>query len=237
LTALSIRGTRYATERQGSDLAGGARLEAGRPHPFYDAQKLTEPGERLEQAVERAIGDELVATAARGDHVLADATAVPAGLDDLEILALLEMAHRGSRGEPRVETSQQRQPEGNHPSLPRRGPATAYEGCEGTGPATRGTRASVIVRVVRDRRGTGCGVIERVATGAKEAFPGVEASPVIARMGGAGGGRPPVAQPDRQRGGPPQCVWTLHRRAPPGKTQPPAWPAGHRTGTARSRLI
>jgi hypothetical protein len=39
----------------------------------------------------------------------------------------------------------------------------------------RGTRASFIVRVVRDRRGTGCGVIERVATGAKEAFPGVEA--------------------------------------------------------------
>jgi hypothetical protein len=103
---------------------------------------------------------------------------------------------------------------------------------------TRVTGASFIVRVVRDRRGTGCGVIERVATGAKEAFPGVEAiGPVIARMGGAGGGRPPVAQPDRQRGGPPQCVWTLQRRAPHGKTRPPAWSAGHRTGTARSRLI
>jgi hypothetical protein len=42
-----------------------------------------------------------------------------------------------------------------------------------------------------------------VATGAKEAFPGVEAiGPVIARLGGAGGGRPTVEQPDRQRGGP-----------------------------------
>jgi hypothetical protein len=64
---------------------------------------------------------------------------------------------------------------------------------------TRVTRASFIVRVVRDRRGTGCGVIERVATGAKEAFPGVEAiGPVIARMGGAGGGRPTVEQHGRQ---------------------------------------
>jgi hypothetical protein len=43
--------------------------------------------------------------------------------------------------------------------------------------------------------------------------------PVIARLGGAGGGRPTVAQPDRQRGGPPQRVWTLHRRAPHGKTR------------------
>jgi hypothetical protein len=51
---------------------------------------------------------------------------------------------------------------------------------------TRVPRASFIVRVVRDRRGTVCGVIERGATGAKEAFPGVEAiGPVIARMGGA----------------------------------------------------
>jgi hypothetical protein len=48
---------------------------------------------------------------------------------------------------------------------------------------TRGTRASFMVRVVRDRRGTVCGVIERVATGAKEAFPRVEAiGPVIARL-------------------------------------------------------
>jgi hypothetical protein len=35
--------------------------------------------------------------------------------------------------------------------------------------------------------------------------------PVIARMGGAGGGRPTAEQHDRQRGGPPQRVWTLHR--------------------------
>jgi hypothetical protein len=77
------------------------------------------------------------------------------------------------------------------------------------------TRASFIVRVVRDRRGTGCGVIERVATGAKEAFPGVEAiGPVIARMGGAGGGRPTVEQHDRQRGGPPQRVWDASSSCP-----------------------
>jgi hypothetical protein len=48
---------------------------------------------------------------------------------------------------------------------------------------TQATRASFVVRVVRDRRGTIRGVIERVATGAKEAFQGVEAiGPVIARM-------------------------------------------------------
>jgi hypothetical protein len=48
---------------------------------------------------------------------------------------------------------------------------------------TPATRASFVVRVVRDRRGTIRGVIERVATGAKEAFKGSEAiGPVIARM-------------------------------------------------------
>jgi hypothetical protein len=48
---------------------------------------------------------------------------------------------------------------------------------------SRARRASFMVRVVRDRRGQVSGVIERVATGAKEAFHGVEAiGPVIARM-------------------------------------------------------
>jgi hypothetical protein len=48
---------------------------------------------------------------------------------------------------------------------------------------SRVTRASFIVRVVQGRRGKVSGVIERVATGAKEAFQGVEAiGPVIARM-------------------------------------------------------
>jgi hypothetical protein len=35
---------------------------------------------------------------------------------------------------------------------------------------TRGARASFVVRVVQDRRGKVNGIIERVATGAKEAF-------------------------------------------------------------------
>ena len=39
----------------------------------------------------------------------------------------------------------------------------------------RGTRASFVVRVVEDRRGQFGGVIERVATGAKEAFSDLEA--------------------------------------------------------------
>jgi hypothetical protein len=48
---------------------------------------------------------------------------------------------------------------------------------------SRVRRASFIVRVVRDRRGQVSGVIERVATGAKEAFKGPEAiGPVITRM-------------------------------------------------------
>jgi SAM-dependent methyltransferase len=33
-------------------------------------------------------------------------------------------------------------------------------------------------------------------------------------------------------GGSPQRVWTLQRRAPHGKTRPPAWSAGHRTRTS-----
>jgi hypothetical protein len=45
------------------------------------------------------------------------------------------------------------------------------------------TRASFVLRVIRDRHGRISGVIERVATGAKETFQGVEAiGPVIAGM-------------------------------------------------------
>jgi len=40
---------------------------------------------------------------------------------------------------------------------------------------TRGTRASFVVRVVQNRRGQVNGVIERVATGAKEAFTDMDA--------------------------------------------------------------
>ena len=44
-------------------------------------------------------------------------------------------------------------------------------------------RVSFIVRVALDSQGSLSGVIERVATGAKEAFQGVEAiGPVITRM-------------------------------------------------------
>jgi hypothetical protein len=44
-------------------------------------------------------------------------------------------------------------------------------------------RVSFVVRVIQDRRGAVCGVIERVATGAKEAFTGTEAiGQAITRM-------------------------------------------------------
>jgi hypothetical protein len=44
-------------------------------------------------------------------------------------------------------------------------------------------RTSFVVRVARDRRGQVSGVIERVATGAKEAFTGMDAiGQVIVRM-------------------------------------------------------
>ena len=46
-----------------------------------------------------------------------------------------------------------------------------------------GICASFVIRVVRDRRGRISGVIERVATGVKETFQGMEAiGAVIARM-------------------------------------------------------
>jgi hypothetical protein len=45
------------------------------------------------------------------------------------------------------------------------------------------SRASFVVRVAQDERGQVSGVVERVATGAKEAFTGMEAiGRVIARM-------------------------------------------------------
>src|SRR5436309_12332353 len=65
------------------------------------------------------------------------------------------------------------------------GPYTpgAVERRAGECPVSHVTRASFIVRVVRDRRGRVSGVIERVATGAKEAFMGPEVmGPVIVRM-------------------------------------------------------
>ncbi len=54
---------------------------------LHDPQPLAEPGERPEQAIERAVRDELIAPAQRDDHVLADAAALAAGFDDLKILA------------------------------------------------------------------------------------------------------------------------------------------------------
>jgi hypothetical protein len=48
---------------------------------------------------------------------------------------------------------------------------------------SQGRRSSFVVRVAEDRRGQISGVIERVATGAKEAFTDVEAiGRVIMRM-------------------------------------------------------
>jgi hypothetical protein len=48
---------------------------------------------------------------------------------------------------------------------------------------SQGRRASFVVRIVQDRRTEVSGVIERVATGAKEVFRGVEAiGPVIMAM-------------------------------------------------------
>jgi hypothetical protein len=48
---------------------------------------------------------------------------------------------------------------------------------------SRGQRASFVVRAVQDGRGQVSGVIERVATGAKEAFTGMAAiGRVIVRM-------------------------------------------------------
>jgi hypothetical protein len=52
-------------------------------------------------------------------------------------------------------------------------------------------RTSFVVRVVQDRRGRVSGVIERVATGTKEAFTGVEGmGPVLVRMLGREGPLP-----------------------------------------------
>jgi hypothetical protein len=64
-------------------------------------------------------------------------------------------------------------------------------------------RASFIVRVVRDSQGKVSGVIERVATGAKEAFQGMEAiGPLIDRMVQGEGTDPPAPRekPSRSQG-------------------------------------
>jgi hypothetical protein len=64
---------------------------------------------------------------------------------------------------------------------------------------TQARRASFVIRVVRDKRDRISGVIERVATGAKEAFKGSEAiGPAIARMVESEGANPGL--PARTRG-------------------------------------
>jgi hypothetical protein len=66
-------------------------------------------------------------------------------------------------------------------------------------------RASFVVRVARDRRGKVSGVIERVATGAKESFQGVEAiGSVIARMVEREAAGPPGPRIGRPTGGKPR---------------------------------
>jgi hypothetical protein len=63
----------------------------------------------------------------------------------------------------------------------------------------RGARASFVVRVAQNRRGKVNGVIERVATGAKEAFTDMDAiGRLILKMLGRGEAPP---QPARRRGG------------------------------------
>jgi hypothetical protein len=74
---------------------------------------------------------------------------------------------------------------------------------------SRVRRARFVVRVVWDRQGKVSGVIERVATGAKEVFQDVDAiGPVIKRMvqreavgpsAGSGTGRAPGEAPSPRR--------------------------------------
>jgi hypothetical protein len=65
-------------------------------------------------------------------------------------------------------------------------------------------RTSFVVRVVEDRRGQLNGVIERVATGAKEAFSGIEViGPVIQRMLRRDGAAPPAGSSPRASGAKP----------------------------------
>jgi hypothetical protein len=66
---------------------------------------------------------------------------------------------------------------------------------------SRVTRASFVVRVSQDSRGQVSGVIERVATGGKEAFTSMEAiGPVILGMlPAAHGEKPRLRRPRVQR--------------------------------------
>lgn len=69
-------------------------------------------------------------------------------------------------------------------------PAVGAAPAPSTDAARRAERVSFVVRVVQERPGEVCGVIERVATGAKEAFTGVDAiGEVIARMLGRDAGQ------------------------------------------------
>ncbi len=67
----------------------------------------------------------------------------------------------------------------------------------------QGKRASFVVRAIQDRRGRVSGVIERVATGAKEAFTGMEAI-----------GRVITEMLERERSSPPDVSSGRTPRAP-----------------------
>ncbi len=64
----------------------GVRVEPLGPHLLDDAKTLAELGERREQRIEGAVGDELVAAAEVADHALSDLAPLAHRLDDLEVL-------------------------------------------------------------------------------------------------------------------------------------------------------
>ena len=84
----SLRLPQALEHQGGAPRARPVRLDALASHPLHHAQLLAEPAERLQQRIEHAVGDELIATPEGRDHALANATRRPHRLDDLQVLVL-----------------------------------------------------------------------------------------------------------------------------------------------------
>ena len=82
-------------------------------------------------------------------------------------------------------------------------------------------RTSFVLRVVQDERGQASGIVERVATGAKEAFAGMEElGPIILRMLRRETGLTQVGS-DKPVTGEPHGLAKRSRAGPSGKRKSP----------------
>ena len=84
---------RSSSRRYRSTSSRSARKHYIAPHPLHDLHSLAERGDGGEEAVQRAVGNDLVLATQRGDDALADCAATPAGLEGLQVFVRVTVSN------------------------------------------------------------------------------------------------------------------------------------------------